>query len=359
MGDINTYAYGLLDKFVDAACGHVDATLRRKYGNDWFQQGVERHLHPDALQRTRKMLNSPMRVIDMGKTDEEIYGVEHLWKIIGGNWDLFSSRLENRQRTEVYLSEITELRNNLMHRRSRHELKPREVQNFVTNAQRLLAALGSTTAKEFESVAARLEQGVFPWDDEPGRMRPLAPEPRSPYYDFHRDLLRRLRDATSGFQTRSKGGTPYLTFRKELPDGFRLATVFERGLFYVELYIETPDPEVNDAALAELARGRDVVEAEIGEPLVWDRIESRKGNRVYAGLTGTIESPPERLEEFKQWALKLLPKFRDAFAPRIAAIDLNTLVADGNAEKAMRAHRPKQTSSPVAPHLRIVGSPGE
>lgn len=299
MSDINTYAYSLLDEFVDAACGQVDATLQHEYGDDWLQKGVERHLHPDALQRTRKMLNSPMRAIDMGKTDEEIYGVEHLWNIIGGNWDLFSSRLEDRKRTEVYLGEITELRNNLMHRRSRHELKPREVQNFVTTAQRLLAALGSTKAKQFESVAAKLEQGIFPWDDEPGGMQPPATEPPNPYYDFHRDLLRRLRDATPGFQTRSRGGTRFLTFRKELPDGFRLATVFEMGLFYVELYIETPDPEVNDAALAELLKHRHVIEAEIGEPLVWDRIESRNGNRVYAGLTGTIESPPERLEEFK------------------------------------------------------------
>lgn len=348
MSNINTYTHDLLLDFQDAAYEEIQTALRQEYGDDWLKKGVERHLHPDALERTRKMLNSPMRVIDMGKTDEEIYGVEHLWRIIDGNWDLFGSRLEERRRTEVYLDEITELRNNLMHRRSRHVLRPRDVQNFVTNAQRLLAALGSTKADEFESVAARLEQGTSPWEDESeGTLLPGTEAP-SPYYDFNGDLLRRLHDAASGFRTRSKGGTPYLTFRKELRDGFRLATVFEMGLFYVELYIETPDPEVNDAALSKLSEHREAIEAEIGEALVWDRIESRRGNRVYAGLTGTIESPPERLEEFKQWAVTLLPKFRVAFADRIAALELDTLVADASAEQAMQSSEP-------APHLRVVG----
>ena len=159
------------------------------------------------------------------------------------------------------------------------------------------------------------------------RPRPKLTQPPSAYYEFHTDLLRRLHGVTNGFQTRASGNGRYLTFLKELKQEFRLATAFEMSLFYVELYIDNPSPDVNDAALAHLFEHREGIEAQIGTTLVWDRIENRKGNRVYAGLEGNIESPPERLEEFKQWAVDLLPKFREVFAPHIAALNLDALAA--------------------------------
>ena len=167
------------------------------------------------------------------------------------------------------------------------------------------------------------------WADEPAAFTPWLERNIEllAYYKFHTDLLRRLHGVTSGFQTRSSGNGRYLTFLKELKQGFRLATAFEMGLFYVELYIDTPSPDVNDAALAQLSEHSEAIEAQIGAMLVWDQIENRKGNRVYAGLEGNIDSPPERLEEFQQWAVDLLPKFRSAFEPRIAALGLDALAA--------------------------------
>ena len=107
MSDINSYANDLLIEFLDAAHESIESVLRDEFGNAWFGEGVERHLRSAALNRTREMLTSPMAVVDMEKTDEELYGVEHLSSIIVGNWSLFGDAFGNRQRTEVYFGEVS------------------------------------------------------------------------------------------------------------------------------------------------------------------------------------------------------------------------------------------------------------
>ena len=176
MAYINSYTNDLLIEFLDAFHDEVKSRLEQEFGDQWFHDGVERHLHPNTFDRTRDMLNSPMAVIDMGKTDEELYGVEHLSSIVLGNWTIFRDRLGDRNRTEVYLGEITELRHNVSHRRQHHMLRRRDLLRFVRNAQLLLHALASPKAVTFESVATNLEQGGTPWGNELGGLLPPGAE---------------------------------------------------------------------------------------------------------------------------------------------------------------------------------------
>ena len=142
MTDINSYANDLLIEFLDASHDEIRSVLLAEFGDSWFSEGIERHLNSSALDRTRDMLTSPMAIVDMGKTDEELYGVEHLASIILGNWALFGSTFANRNRTQVYLGEIAELRHNVSHRRQRHMLSKSELFRFVDNARLLLIAFG-------------------------------------------------------------------------------------------------------------------------------------------------------------------------------------------------------------------------
>ena len=172
MTDINSYANDLLIEFLDAAHDKIRSTLQNEFGEPWFAQGIERHIDSRTLQRTRDMLSSPMAMVDMGKTDEELYGVEHLSSIVLGNWKLFEESFNNRNRTEVYFGEISELRHNVSHRRQRHMLRRNELIRFTRNAQLLLDALRSPSARKFESVATSLEQGGSPWGNELGGTLP-------------------------------------------------------------------------------------------------------------------------------------------------------------------------------------------
>ena len=176
MSDINSYANDLLIGFLDSAHEQIKSVLREAFGDSWFVDGVERHLHPAAFDRTREMLASPMAVIDMGKNDEELYGVEHLGNIVLGNWSLFGETFGDRKRTDVYFDEIKELRNNVSHRRQHHMLRRRELLRFVQNAQLLLGAFGSPKAAKFEAVAASLEQNGSPWGHQLGGILPAAIE---------------------------------------------------------------------------------------------------------------------------------------------------------------------------------------
>ena len=117
-----------------------------------------------------------MATIDMGKTDEEIYGVEHLGNIVEGNWKIFGEAFGDRDRTRVFFGEIAELRHNISHRRQRHMLRRVDLLRFASNAQHLLSALGSPASVKFEAVIATLEQGRSPWGNELGGTLPPATE---------------------------------------------------------------------------------------------------------------------------------------------------------------------------------------
>ncbi len=176
MSDINTYANDLLLEFLDAAHEQIKSTLQQEFGDDWLSKGVERHLNQGALERTRQMLTSPMAIVDMDKTDEEVYGVEHLSNIIRGNWAFFGDGLGDRTRAEVYFGEVSELRHNVSHRRQHHMLRRGDLLRFARNAQMLLRGLQSPIADRFDSVATSLEQGGSPWGAELGGTLPPATE---------------------------------------------------------------------------------------------------------------------------------------------------------------------------------------
>lgn len=162
--DINDYANGLLLEFLDAFHEQLRADLQERHGDEWLEQGVQRHFKADYFDRARKMLESPMRMVDMGKTDEELFGVEHLSNIVVGNWkDIYEPRFRDRRRTEVYLAEIAEVRHNISHRRRRHFLRRSELVRFAHNCAVLLRCMGAAKAAQFEERAESLTAGATPW----------------------------------------------------------------------------------------------------------------------------------------------------------------------------------------------------
>ena len=166
MADINSYANDLLIEFLDAMHDRLRQHLSDQLYEAWFTDGVQPHLNSSALERTRHMLDSPMAIVDMDKADDELYGVEHLSSIVLGNWRIFEDFFGDRNRTQVYLSEIAELRHNVSHRRQRHMLSRGELVRFVRNAELFLSALSSQLSTKFDSIATSLEEGDAPWGNE-------------------------------------------------------------------------------------------------------------------------------------------------------------------------------------------------
>jgi hypothetical protein len=162
--DINSFANELLLDFVDAFHQRMKSDLQMEFGEAWLEQGVQRHLDAPSLARARKMLESPMRVVDMDKSDEELYGVEHLGNVVAGNWKtVYSKRLENKERALVYLGEIAEVRHNVSHRRRRHVLRRSEVVRLAQNCAMLLRGVESEEAPRYERLVESLNTGGTPW----------------------------------------------------------------------------------------------------------------------------------------------------------------------------------------------------
>ena len=192
MADINAYANDLLIEFLDAMHDKLRQHLSARYGEAWFTDGVQPHLNSNALERTREMLEAPMAIIDMEKTDEELYGVEHLSNIVLGNWISFADVFGDRNRAQVYFGEITELRHNVSHRRQHHMLSRGELLRFMRNAQLLLSALESPLSLKFESIAIAVEQGDTPWGNELFGLLPPAADIVSDFVG-REEKLRELR----------------------------------------------------------------------------------------------------------------------------------------------------------------------
>ena len=164
MADINNYANDLLLDFIDSVHVELARELNGHFGQNWLDLGVRTHFKADQFTRVEKMLQSPMRVVDMNKIDEEIYGIEHLWNIIEGNWaPLFQRLFQDKLRTQVYLGEITELRHNLAHRRSHHYLLKTNLVRVVGSCRLILSAMHSLRADFFAEVEEALSAGVTPW----------------------------------------------------------------------------------------------------------------------------------------------------------------------------------------------------
>ena len=165
--DINTYASASLLDFLDAFHKQLCTRLLNEYGANWPEVGIYKHLDKKYFDRVLEMLQSPMRVVDMQRDPDELYGIEHLPNIIDGNWpifkDVFGERHDDRQRVAVYLREIAELRNNLAHRRNHHLVRLDDLIRFAQNARTLLQALSAPEADHFAGIADSLVQGGTPW----------------------------------------------------------------------------------------------------------------------------------------------------------------------------------------------------
>ena len=163
MTNINTYAEELLLDFYDAVHSELSRILEAKFGGDWIVLGIRKHFKQDYFERVEKMLRSPMRAVEMDRNDDEIYGIEHIWNIIGGNWTLFKPFFEDKLRIQTYLGEVTELRHNLAHRKKRHLLLRSNLIRILGSCHIVLSALKSPHADNYSEIANSLSAGITPW----------------------------------------------------------------------------------------------------------------------------------------------------------------------------------------------------
>ncbi len=105
--------------------------------------------------------------------------------------------------------------------------------------------------------------------------------------------------------------------------GFSISADFAQGgIFRVELYIDMGDKLKNKASFDTLHEHRENIEDEIGQPLVWERLDEKQASRLYCSRNGSIDDDPTHLEELQGWAVELVWKFDEVFRPRVRQLKL-------------------------------------
>lgn len=142
---------------------------------------------------------------------------------------------------------------------------------------------------------------------------------REAYQAFFQRLIDDLRAKRL---TNAKAAQPqnWYVFASGL-SGFVYGVSFAQGgRLRAELYINTPDGDRNKAAFEKLLAQRSTIESDFGEPLEWEPLEGKKACRIAAYRKGSIEDPPEAIDQYLAWAIEQFVTLRKTFGPRLEAL---------------------------------------
>jgi hypothetical protein len=140
------------------------------------------------------------------------------------------------------------------------------------------------------------------------------------YQAFFQQLMDRLREQYK-----------FTNARKAQPQSWYFFASGTRGISYAfsfagggraqtETYIDRGDNTWNKWLFDELLEQREGIEHEFGAPLEWERLDTKRASRIAVKRSGTIEDPPEILQEIEDWAIGRLLRFKSVIGPRVDAL---------------------------------------
>lgn len=139
------------------------------------------------------------------------------------------------------------------------------------------------------------------------------------YAAFFQDLIDRLR--TQYNFTKALKGQPqsWYTFTSGMRGVLFGVSFALGGRVRTEIYIDREDVTWNKWLFDVLHAQRENVEAAFGEPLEWERLDSKRASRIANYRPGSIDDSPEMLEEITGWAIDRLLRLKSRVSPLISA----------------------------------------
>ncbi|MBP2898783.1 DUF4268 domain-containing protein [Escherichia coli] len=131
---------------------------------------------------------------------------------------------------------------------------------------------------------------------------------RTYYHEFFTKFLAELKQRKPHFtNAKSVGYDGWFGFSSGKTGYIYNATFRSGKRFSCELYIDTPNREVNKAKFDELIQYKYEIEAALGD-LSWERLDDKKACRIAAYMDISSE------DSMIDWGIKMLGAFKDTFA---------------------------------------------
>lgn len=136
---------------------------------------------------------------------------------------------------------------------------------------------------------------------------------------FWAELIRRMNTTGSPlYQSISPGKLSWISAGSGMRGvGFNFGATQTYGR--AELYIDRGDKEQNEALFDQFLNQRDAIEAEVGQTLVWERLDNKRACRIKLERAANIFDPNE-WPETMTFMVDAMVRLEKAFAPRLAAV---------------------------------------
>ena len=109
---------------------------------------------------------------------------------------------------------------------------------------------------------------------------------------------------------------------RDFREGALLAVNLGDNSVWITLHVRTEDDELTKHLFDELKFDQEQIERGVDAgphpEWQWLRHDRYAFSTINIRIDGSIDDPPEKLEKTKAWMLDLLPKFKEAFDPRLA-----------------------------------------
>lgn len=148
------------------------------------------------------------------------------------------------------------------------------------------------------------------------------PERQQLYYEFFKELIEGLKGlpgAPKAVLLNGRNWLPIVRLPGRHPQGTVGFAFTSSRKSRVEFYIDTVDRERNKTLFDALHHQREAIEAALGVPVTWERLDDARASRIACYRDIFITDEPEQLAELQAWAVELLPRFVQLLEDRLEA----------------------------------------
>ena len=177
-----------------------------------------------------------------------------------------------------------------------------------------------------EPLEARFRKVVYPggWEKDVTLPSGEMPATKRQYHEFFQPLVTKLLGDGFADKTIQHWDHTGRFFPSRFDEYTGYAVSFWKNCAWVSLHIQMEDTELTKRIFDELVAKRDDVESSIDADAdpewEWLRHDRYTFSSINVRRDGSIDDPPEKLEETRAWMLDLLPKLREAFDPGLERV---------------------------------------